>query len=297
MTPARSANGAHLPPEVICEIAANIPDIHVYPKGGIAACSLTCRYWASLLRPALFSYLGLRSSTDLAQLLEFLDSPPILCPAIAQCLNRIGLFQRTGHPTPPWFHHVHIIAKRSGRKDLHFTLYLWPEMLPAYLGGALPIPSNAKSDTFPFSVLRLPRSLPGTILPVRVMRLRELRIHARDLLRLIDSLPRLQSLSLLRVLFDEDLATITRYPRRSTRALTYVDLQRRLGIGITDLRAELNLASSILQSSVYLGIDPHDWQTALDVSLSLFSPLAEGAQLCIEMPQDRMCKYYRVLHT
>ncbi|GJE96147.1 hypothetical protein PsYK624_123400 [Phanerochaete sordida] len=71
-----SSAGQRVPPELIKRIALYCVewDRHGEPtdKRGIAACSLTCRYWAPLLTPMAFPRLVLRTAADIVQLLAFL---------------------------------------------------------------------------------------------------------------------------------------------------------------------------------------------------------------------------------
>lgn len=89
-----------LPPELIRRIVDFVPSYRdsdrwnydLEDKRGLAACGQTCRYWASLIRPILFHRLHLRSTSDILQLLQFLESSPAKSkpiPTLRYCIYSI----------------------------------------------------------------------------------------------------------------------------------------------------------------------------------------------------------------
>lgn len=83
-------SGADLPPEVISAIASSLAMEAPHYKRGLAACSLTCRYWAGLIRPELFESLAVYAFEDLHRLIEFLDCPaPMPGPPLTQLVKSI----------------------------------------------------------------------------------------------------------------------------------------------------------------------------------------------------------------
>lgn len=68
---------ANLPPELLRPIAASLGPAsstasRVVVKKGLAACSLTCRDWAEVVRPFLFSDIELRSPEDIQDMIVML---------------------------------------------------------------------------------------------------------------------------------------------------------------------------------------------------------------------------------
>lgn len=266
---------ATLPPEVIHAVVVHF--VHRYPistsKSGLASCSLTCRHWASIIRPGLFANIRLNSRDDLVQLLEFMITPGTIQPAIAECVQFISFFQQSIHSTPPWFHLAHML-RRFVKQDAVFSLHVINRELQAPISPSQTSdPSLSKAGaSFPLSIFGLPRTLPSCISPLTMIMLDNLHVNGKDLLRLLDRLPRLWTLACMAVTFSDTWESLALYPRKLTRSLitvrleNYYTLGQVLGTGWPGLM----LASTILRSAELLAIDAELWKLALGIISSLF---------------------------
>lgn len=72
-------------------------------KRALSACSLTCRYWASIARANIFHNIILRSAKDLDTLFALLDSPN---SAVRSYVRRVVL-QQDGMTKVPWAHRLY----------------------------------------------------------------------------------------------------------------------------------------------------------------------------------------------
>lgn len=98
-------------------------------KRGLAACGLTCRYWASVMRPLLFATLTLRSAEDVAQLMTFLRSATSLRPTLPECIDRLDI-EMQGFQTLPWIHHIHKLSRRINDLEIHLAVAISDDTTP-----------------------------------------------------------------------------------------------------------------------------------------------------------------------
>lgn len=86
--------------------------------------SLTCRDWASVVRPRLFHHLELKTSLDVAQLLEFLASPVSVGPPLSACIGSVE-YKMNQDQIPPWIrlHDISTIIPKA-------TMTLWVSEIP-----------------------------------------------------------------------------------------------------------------------------------------------------------------------
>lgn len=191
-------SGAELPSEVIHFIVQALCATHYYGfrqqgtsvKAGLAACSLTCRYWAEMLQPFLFGSLTLRSSEDVKQLLDFFRSSP----ALADFVWDLQVRQRSHSHL--WFHHVNKLLAYLG-EDTYVTLTIDGSTSP-------PLPDTAKNLRSPAFVqlYSLPRTLPGSILQMTRITIDGVELRRKsDLVRFISRIPTLLSCGIKRVKF------------------------------------------------------------------------------------------------
>ena len=137
-------------------------------KRGLASCSLTCRLWASLIRPLLFNELTIRSadSEDVAQLLVFLDGPDTLDPYLRDCIRVLHAIDDRTPPSIPWSHQISRLHRRM------------PQIKAIYLtienSGADDKLRPGRDSTRPFAII--PRTLPGSITPLWGLTLSNLRL-------------------------------------------------------------------------------------------------------------------------
>lgn len=287
-----SSLGEDLPPEIIREIIAHFVNStpSVSSKPGLASCSITCRYWASVIRPALFASISLSSRYDLLQLLEFLQSHAVTTQTISECLECISIVQRSDYPAPPWFHHVDIIRRVSKRSDLAFTLMVLPG--PTVLASAGPPSVKSDAVTFPSPVFCLPRRLPSCITPFQMMRLSDIEVSRKDFLRLLGSLPGLWSLHCRRVSFKDDMRSSGLSYGRPNSVLKHLCLdgyEFRTATG--NLWTQLLLASTILRGSRHLNVEQQVWLSALGAVCSLLDHWGPGVgTLTVLLLDNFKCK-------
>ena len=106
-----SDDGGRLPPEIIAKIV-EVLDMNYLDrrparvqKADLAACSLTCRYWAAKIQPQLFASLELRSAGDIQDLLGIISRKPHLGTKIDYIELAVYI------STAPYIHHLE--RKRS----------------------------------------------------------------------------------------------------------------------------------------------------------------------------------------
>ena len=135
-------------------------------KRGLASCSLTCRHWASLIRPLLFYELTIRSAKDLAQLLAFLNSFNPLHPSLWDCIGFLHVVDGRTSSSIPWSHQIF----RLHRRIVHiYSMHLTIEKSSA--DDELPLGHNSSQ---PLTII--PRTLPGSIMPLERLTLSHLRL-------------------------------------------------------------------------------------------------------------------------
>lgn len=230
-------SGAELPSEVICFIVQGLHDGSrpqgTSVKAGLAACSLTCRYWAEMLQPFLFGSLTLRSSEDVTQLLDFFRSSP----ALADFVWDLQVRQRSHSHL--WFHHVNKLVAYL-REDTYVTLTIDGST-------SLPLPDTTKKLRSPASVqlYSLPRTLPGSILQMTRITIDGVELRRRsDLVRFISGLPTLLSCGIKRVKFLQSHPIEPEIIRpRSFHCLREIEVSQCQDDSLT---TQLELASSFL---------------------------------------------------
>ena len=135
-------------------------------KRGLASCSLTCRHWASVIRPLLFDQLTIRSAADIAQLLAFLDSPEILDPTLRDCLRELDAIDDRTLLSIPWNHQISRLHRRIPKP--HSVL------LTIENSGADDKLHPGRDPPRPFAII--PRTLPGSIMSLWRLTLSNLQI-------------------------------------------------------------------------------------------------------------------------
>lgn len=196
----------YLPDELVHAVLIRVKDSdesYKPIKRGLASCSLTCRHWASLIRPLLFEELTVKSAEDIAQLLDFLDSPNILHPStgIQDCVADLHVIDDRTSSSIPWDHQM---------LRLH-------RLLPLLLSFAHRISNGGADDELDLGhppLVVIPRTLPGSATPPRYLKLSHLRLPSpKALVSYIKHLA-IRSLVLRAVTFaKEDIPDIQR--RRS----------------------------------------------------------------------------------
>lgn len=174
-----------LPSEIIRHIVAHLVDnitirnqtlrgYNMPPdKRGLALCSSTCRYWASLIRPVLFGYLTLFAFSDVVELLGLLETSFLLLSpkdALARCVKRISVKAWTymQKAPPPWI----LVYKLSQHIPVDFDVSI-----------------QCPDGTGVFAAL--PRTLPPTLLPMKSLDIHGLVFQRPlDLIRFSRGIPR-----------------------------------------------------------------------------------------------------------
>lgn len=124
-------------------------------KRGLASCSLTCRYWAAIIRPLLFEELMIHSREEIRQLVAFMDAD-FLEPTLSKCIQFLNVIEDQASVGPPWSHQLIRLASR-----------LPGLLIDSWTVKGAPTFSNsqhrlARRSPLPFLVL--PRTLPRCIL-------------------------------------------------------------------------------------------------------------------------------------
>lgn len=231
-------------------------------KQGLAACSLTCRYWAACVRPMLFESIVLRNRDDVEQLLHFLCfSAPLTC-SILRCIIRLGI--QIDGPQQPWLHHV---SKLCGLMNAAGC--------SVYLDLSVDDRVQDRQELLPSTALPLrcfPRSIPYSILPIYRITLDNLRLRRiEDLFRFIQGFPSLYACACRHVSFRDvsDPPPLHLSPRRASRFLTHVTMSE---CGDGKLDTQLRLACSALLIPRALGLDDPTWDVAFRAAISLLPP-------------------------
>ena len=140
-------------------------------KRGLASCSLTCRHWATSIRPLLFEELTLRSGEDISQLVAFLDADS-LQPALSSCIRFINVAEGQASAGPPWSHQLMRIVQRTPFASIcQWTVEGAPAVADnQHLPVRSPLPFAALPRTLPPSILRYIQLLTLSGLSLRSLR-------------------------------------------------------------------------------------------------------------------------------
>lgn len=184
----QQSRAADIPEELFAHIlrhACRI-DYTLSPKTSILALSVVNRYWARLTRRELFCDITLRSAADASRLLEIVDAP------VLPGLEYVDELIETLIATPdsremPWLHTV--------------VMTIIPKLWNFIFLSVVPSPSGG----MPWRTLHpsLPRSLPGSLMPIEELRLEGVHFpNSRVLSRLLSSVPSLHNLDAYNLTFD-----------------------------------------------------------------------------------------------
>ncbi|KIP01453.1 hypothetical protein PHLGIDRAFT_355851 [Phlebiopsis gigantea 11061_1 CR5-6] len=241
-------------------------------KRGLAACSLTCRYWAPAVRAVLFRTLILRSADDLDQLIAFLGSSTAIAPPISSLVQFVRI-EMDGSPQRPWLHHLNKLDK-----DLNFSrscaLRALYDVSIVNDGEAAP---PKVMHIFPFQFL--PRSPPLACPPIHSLCLDRLHLRQpRDLLRAISSIRQLAHCSITGVTFKDASFPDMRMPLLGHRTPL---APRRFTVivghcGDDTPSTQLALATAIFPASSMTGVDTRTWDTARQAVTS-YTPIDHTA--------------------
>lgn len=218
-------------------------------KNGLAACSLTCRCWAELIRPALFNRLTLRTPLEVSQLLEFLMSTLSLRPALNTCIAQVK-YEILGEQIPPWVR-LHRLSRHVPDVCMELTVgdtRAYSESLVR--GGSL--------------LKNFPRTLPPSIFPFHTVRLSNTDFNTpseftpifQNMSKLVEG--RLQS-SVIR-------KEATSLIKRTLRVAHPVQLRLyRVTVGSDTFSSQFNLARAMLQLETRLNSDDISWASFVDI--------------------------------
>lgn len=181
-------------------------------KAVASACGSVNRYWARLSRRMLFQSINLRSPDDIHGLCDILDNPtlPDLEP-IADLVEMLFAYLDKG--STPWLHLFLLLVDPRLRKAHFLTV------------NALPSGGHTWRTLHP----SLPRSLPGSLMPIEELDLEQIHFPSgRVLSRLLSSIPLLHRFHALKLTFDtaptlEDF--LTRPFTRKVHSVSSDDLQ------------------------------------------------------------------------
>lgn len=170
--------------EYACGGSISKPDREA--KGHISTFAMVCRYWARMCRRELFRDITLRTPDDANRFREILSTPAL--PGLEAVSELVwNLHAAPDNRDEPWLH-------------LLFLLVI-PGLWDARFLSVKPLPSGGK----PWRNIHpsLPRSLPGSIMPVWELHLEGVHFASgRVLSRLISSIPLLQHVDAFNLTFD-----------------------------------------------------------------------------------------------
>lgn len=231
-------------------------------KRGLAACSLTCRYWAACVRPMLFESIVLRNGEDVERLLQLLCYSVPLGYPILQCIVRLGI-KIESSSQQPWLHHV---SRLCG--------YMNSAGCSVYLDLSVDNHAQERHDLLSSTALPFkcfPRSIPCSILPIYRITLDNLHLRRiGDLVRFIQGFPSLYACACRHVSFTDASypSTIQLSPRQPSRMLTHITMSE---CGDGQLCTQLKLAATALLIPRVLGLDDRTWAIAFRAAI-LMSP-------------------------
>ena len=236
----------------------------VIEKRGLAACSLTCRYWANALQPLLFYSLQLRSRSDAMRLLEFFQRSPHL----AGYIRSIHVLQSSR--TCSWFHHICKITPFL-TANTYFSLTInHPQNLSVTLNHSL---KHCKPPVNPFSLFDCPRQYPTSYLQFRHLTIDGVQLRRQqDLVRFIHGLPLLHTCTIRDVKFLEpcvaEAGAQNPTPQRFPRALYRIEVSNCFDGFFSE---QLSLASSTIDGGGIWSVE-EVWPQAVGALLSLHAP-------------------------
>ena len=201
LLPNMSSTGEKFPSEVIAQIveALTMDDLAMTraQKADLAACSMTCRYWAAKIQPLLFASLELRNAEDIQYLLGIISRKPHL----GKIIDYIELAVYIS--TTPYIHHLPKLSEvlsptATQAVSVHNMHSIYEEKSPASDIDVVALPRSANS------LLGLPRAIPISALPITTLTLGNFKFTTRlGLLRLVTSLPKLTHCWLTNISFVE----------------------------------------------------------------------------------------------
>lgn len=186
-----------LPAELVHAILIQIEDEHQNGqpiKGGLTACSLTCRFWARVVRPMLFERLTIRSPDDIVQLLAFLNALDPLHLPLGSCIEVLYAIEDLQSPRIPWCHQIFSLRQVLPEVVFHDVAFLTIE------GSTVADQFDPKPRPL-LPCAMFPRTLPGSTTPLGLLRLRRLQLPSiRELVKCVQRLG-LTKVSLEEVIF------------------------------------------------------------------------------------------------
>ena len=224
-----------------------------YSKGGLAAMSLTCCDWATVVRPRLFRKLKLCTPVDIAQLLEFLESRTPTMPALTKCIRHLqyGIYE---DQVPPWIR-LHKLSKVIPGVDITLDVYGQQS-----LGASL--------------LKSLPRTLPPSIFRFRSIELSGLAFKKiAEFAPLFHNTAKLEDFVCIDLTVQQDMTQnlyFTRVPHRR-HALTcdasgsWHDIDKVDG----SFSAQFNFGCAMILPAHRLGLDKESWTSAIASFIAL----------------------------
>lgn len=249
--PVALAPGGALPPEVIRMIVGYLATSELYaePKKGLARCSLTCRYWAGTLRPALFAKLTLCTPRDVSQLLDLLDAPSVLEPTLQRCLREVTYEILETQMVPPWLR-LHTLSRSIPNVVMILTI-----------GDAF----TSHDDIDGASLLaNFPRTLPPSIFPFNAVYLTDVNFKsAAEFSGLFHNMLKLSSGVVHNLTIRKRAVPV---PRRALRQLRAVELEvRSLNVGSNSFSSQYTLARTILLPDARIKLSSTGWASAASI--------------------------------
>ena len=171
--------------------------------------SLVCKYWARQCRQMLFHWITLRTPDNAKRFYEMLRRPalPGLQP-IAALIRDLKI--EAQNMDEPWFHLVFMIIPK-------LQSVRWVYLQPCPPGGKW-----LWCSLHPF----LPRSFPGSLMPIRWLYFEGVHVHSRStLIRLLSTIPLTEDLKVLNTTYDiaEDFDTSPLCDLRQRKLVVYMD--------------------------------------------------------------------------
>lgn len=273
-----SSLGAQIPPEVVRNIVYSLCQPPSYLKKswtwkkGLAACSLTCRYWSRILRPVLFKCCTLYTPEDISLLLSFFESPVCVGPALTTCISLIEYKIRESQ-IPPWIR-------------LHKLSRLIPNTTIILNVNGSPPPS-----TLAFRGPSLLKDFPRTLPPSIFQFANEVTIENIHFNRVTDFSPLFHNIAKVR---DGQCTNLTVQHGIEQIPLPRPALSRRqrvedcilfgisAEIGANDFSTQFALACTLVRPADRLQLDHTTWSSAADIITSVVPPRFRISSLWVD---------------
>ena len=234
-------------------------------KRGLAAISLTCRYWQLIIRPLLFEQLILRSPDDVAQLILILRSPHIIRQELSKLIRRI-IYQKDDDRVPPWTRLAMLAKQIQGLQIYMNTLEARDRQL---------IDGNSYTHC-------LPRILPPSAFPpLEGLHISDaIFLHTKRVVKLINSFSRLKRCECVSIVLRSPPTTDSMPIQRMKPDVFTFGIADTHWSGV-EFKTRFNAMSAVLSSQRTLGIELSVWEKCVRALTAIIPPTFDLKEICI----------------